>query len=345
VLYIAGSSRNLITEAMRGEGARLIDRTGYRFMPDYDRRAELAPRDVVSSAIVSQMEKTRHPNVYLDLTHLDADAVRARFPGIAAICAKFDLDITKDLVPVRPGAHYMMGGLTVDATLGLGAGGLTKTGTGDLTLTSAQTFTGNLTINQGTLALSGTASVTSNTVRVASGGTLDISADGDNAYTLGSAQTLGGNGTVALGNTDLTVEGTLSPGLSPGSLTFTSTGGDLIMDPSGTLLIEITGTEEGEFDTLTLSDVDFVANGTLQFSSSLGVAEVGTTLQIFDVSGGSLSGGFTSVLGSFMDDITYWDTTNLLSNGTITAAIPEPASGLILILASLGVLRRARRRR
>jgi L-aspartate oxidase len=115
VLYIAGSSRNLITEAMRGEGARLIDRAGCRFMPDYDRRAELAPRDVVSWAIVSQMEKTRHPNVYLDLTHLDPDAVRARFPGIAAICAKFDLDITQDRIPVRPGAHYMMGGLTVDA--------------------------------------------------------------------------------------------------------------------------------------------------------------------------------------------------------------------------------------
>ncbi len=114
VLYIAGSSRHLITEAMRGEGAHLVDRHGHRFMPDYDQRAELAPRDVVSWSIVSQMEKTRHPNVYLDLTHLDAELVRARFPGIAAICEKFDLDITKDRIPVRPGAHYMMGGVTVD---------------------------------------------------------------------------------------------------------------------------------------------------------------------------------------------------------------------------------------
>ncbi|NUQ62410.1 MAG: L-aspartate oxidase [Pirellulales bacterium] len=114
VLYIAGSSRHLITEAMRGEGAHLVDRHGYRFMPDYDPRAELAPRDVVSWSIVSQMEKTRHPNVYLDLTHLDPAVVRARFPGIAAICEKFDLDITKDRIPVRPGAHYMMGGVTVD---------------------------------------------------------------------------------------------------------------------------------------------------------------------------------------------------------------------------------------
>ncbi len=114
VLYIAGSSRDLITEAMRGEGAHLIDRFGHRFMLDYDPRGELAPRDVVSWAIVSQMEKTRHPNVYLTLTHLDADRIRARFPGIAAICAKFNIDITRDRIPVRPGAHYMMGGVTVD---------------------------------------------------------------------------------------------------------------------------------------------------------------------------------------------------------------------------------------
>jgi L-aspartate oxidase len=114
VLYIAGSSRNLITEAMRGEGARLIDRNGDRFMPDYDARAELAPRDIVSRAIVSQMEKTRHPNVYLDLSHLDAAKVRSRFPGIAAVCSEFGLDIARDPIPVRPGAHYMIGGVTVD---------------------------------------------------------------------------------------------------------------------------------------------------------------------------------------------------------------------------------------
>ena len=114
VLYIAGGSRSLISEATRGEGAWLVDRHGHRFMPDYDPRGELAPRDVVSLAIVSQMEKTRHPNVYLDMTHLDPQRVLSRFPGIAAICAEFDLDITRDRIPVRPGAHYMMGGITVD---------------------------------------------------------------------------------------------------------------------------------------------------------------------------------------------------------------------------------------
>jgi L-aspartate oxidase len=68
----------------------------------------------VSRAIVSQMDRTRHSNVYLDLTHLDPVAVRARFPGIAATCAEFGLDITRDWIPVRPGAHYMIGGVTVD---------------------------------------------------------------------------------------------------------------------------------------------------------------------------------------------------------------------------------------
>lgn len=114
VLYIAGSSRHLMSEALRGEGAWLVDRHGYRFMFDYDPRGELAPRDVVSIAIVSQMEKTKHPNVYLDLTHLDPERVLARFPGIAATLAKFNIDITKERIPVRPGAHYMMGGVTVD---------------------------------------------------------------------------------------------------------------------------------------------------------------------------------------------------------------------------------------
>jgi L-aspartate oxidase len=114
VLYIAGSSRNLITEAMRGEGAHLVDRAGRRFMADYDARGELAPRDVVSQAIVTQMEKTRHPNVYLDLSHLERERIHRRFPGISAICAEFGIDIATDWIPVRPGAHYMIGGVTVD---------------------------------------------------------------------------------------------------------------------------------------------------------------------------------------------------------------------------------------
>ncbi len=114
VLYIAGSSRHLLTEALRGEGAYLRDRHGHRFMPDYHKDAELAPRDDVSRAIVAQMSKTQHPNVYLDLSHLDPDQIRRRFPGIDRLCRGFDLDIARDQIPVRPGAHYMIGGLTVN---------------------------------------------------------------------------------------------------------------------------------------------------------------------------------------------------------------------------------------
>ncbi|MCH2212059.1 MAG: L-aspartate oxidase [Fuerstiella sp.] len=112
VLYIAGSSRHLITEAVRGEGAHLIDSTGRRFMPDYDEAAELAPRDVVSQAITRQMELTSHPCVYLDLSPIAEDRIRLRFPHIGKVCADFGLDITRDKVPVRPGAHYMIGGVT-----------------------------------------------------------------------------------------------------------------------------------------------------------------------------------------------------------------------------------------
>ena len=76
--------------------------------------AELAPRDDVSRAITERMTLTQHPCVYLDLSHLDPDFVRQRFPGIDALCRGFDLDITKDPIPVRPGAHYMIGGVTID---------------------------------------------------------------------------------------------------------------------------------------------------------------------------------------------------------------------------------------
>ncbi len=114
VLYIAGSSRTLVTEAIRGAGAHLVDCHDFRFMNDYDSRLELAPRDVVSQSIVTQMEKTQHPCVYLSLKHLDANKVREEFPGFARACNQFGLDITRDPIPVRPGAHYMIGGVVVD---------------------------------------------------------------------------------------------------------------------------------------------------------------------------------------------------------------------------------------
>jgi L-aspartate oxidase len=115
VLYIAGSSRHLISEAVRGEGGLLRDCHGARFMADYSPQLELAPRDEVSRAITRQMEKTRHHCVYLDVTHLPRQLVAERFPHISKVCADFGLDLSRDLIPVRPGAHYMIGGVTVDA--------------------------------------------------------------------------------------------------------------------------------------------------------------------------------------------------------------------------------------
>jgi len=114
VLYIAGGSRTLISEAVRGEGAYLIDKNGDRFMQDYDSRGELAPRDIVSRAIVRQMNKTNHPNVYLDLRHKDGEWVHRRFPTISSLCMMFGIDIASERIPVRPGTHYIMGGVTID---------------------------------------------------------------------------------------------------------------------------------------------------------------------------------------------------------------------------------------
>ena len=113
VLYMAGRARHLISEAVRGEGAHLVDVSGERFMPQCDERAELAPRDIVSRAITDCMEKTRHPCVYLDLRHLPDTLIAERFPHIGAMCREFGLNLAEDLIPVRPGAHYMLGGVTV----------------------------------------------------------------------------------------------------------------------------------------------------------------------------------------------------------------------------------------
>jgi L-aspartate oxidase len=112
-LYIAGASRHLISETVRGEGGRLVDKAGKSFMSEYHPMGDLAPRDVVSRCILDHMRKTVATNVYLDLTHL-GDGVRERFPGIADACDEFDIDIARDRIPVRPSAHYMIGGVRVD---------------------------------------------------------------------------------------------------------------------------------------------------------------------------------------------------------------------------------------
>jgi L-aspartate oxidase len=113
-LYIAGAARVLISEIVRGAGGILLDKDRVRFMPEYHPSAELAPRDVVSRACFDRMVKTNDTSVYLDLSDLEKDPHQL-FPHISRICSYFGIDIAKDPIPVRPGAHYMIGGIQVDA--------------------------------------------------------------------------------------------------------------------------------------------------------------------------------------------------------------------------------------
>jgi L-aspartate oxidase len=113
-LKLPGAPRFLLSEAMRGEGAKLRDARGELFMSGYDERAELAPRDVATRAIVSQMRRTETDTVYLDMTHLDSSHLKVRFPRIYNTCLQYGIDLTRELIPVGPAAHYMMGGVRTD---------------------------------------------------------------------------------------------------------------------------------------------------------------------------------------------------------------------------------------
>jgi L-aspartate oxidase len=115
-LYVKNAPRFLLSEALRGEGAVLRNSELHRFMAKYHEAGELAPRDVVARAIAHELEvcRLKDPVVYLDLTHLKADHIRARFPRIFETCLKYNVDLTVDQVPVRPAAHYLMGGIRTD---------------------------------------------------------------------------------------------------------------------------------------------------------------------------------------------------------------------------------------
>jgi len=113
-LYASGVPAFLLSEAMRGEGARLRNIHGEEFMKNYHPLGELAPRDIVSRSIISEMVRTKSTHVYLDMTHLDAEFIKKRFPTIYSTCLRFNFDITKQWIPVSPAAHFIMGGVETD---------------------------------------------------------------------------------------------------------------------------------------------------------------------------------------------------------------------------------------
>lgn len=113
-LHIEGAPAFLLSESMRGEGAYLRNHKGERFCQNYHESGELAPRDMVSRAIFFEMMKTGKDHVYIDLTHMDKNFITNRFPKIYSTCKTYGIDISTEMIPVSPAAHYYMGGIETD---------------------------------------------------------------------------------------------------------------------------------------------------------------------------------------------------------------------------------------
>ncbi|WP_051938370.1 L-aspartate oxidase [Ghiorsea bivora] len=127
-LYNPSGSTMLLTEALRGEGAHLIDKNGRRFAFDDDERGELAPRDIVARAIDREIKKTGEDCMYLDVTHLGADKINSQFPNIQRRLLAMGLDMSKQPIPIVPAAHYMCGGVQTDVSGATAVTGLSVIG-------------------------------------------------------------------------------------------------------------------------------------------------------------------------------------------------------------------------
>ena len=217
------------------------------------------------------------------------------------------------------------------------AASLSKTGSGNLTFSVANTYTGATTISTGTLILSGAGTVGSGNLTVASGAKLDISGITGATYALGAGQTLNGSGTITATGKTLSVAGSFNPGSSPATLTVD--GGFTLVGGSASTF-EINGTTAGQFDQL-------VVNGLLTFGGTLNLTtgytvNLGDSVNLFDWS--TKSGTFSLINGTDLGGGKSWDTSNLYTDGTITV-VPEPATWGLLALSLTTVIVFRRRRR
>jgi len=216
-----------------------------------------------------------------------------------------------------------------------GTGALVKIGTGTLTLSGSNTYTGDTTVSAGTVLLNGAGQLGTGNVKV--NGNLSISGITGSVYTLTASQTLSGTGTILASGKTLEIAGTLAPGNSPGTLTVN---GGLTLDSSSASNFEITGTGAGLFDHLTV-------NGTLTFDGTLNLttsysAALGETVDLFDWT--ALSGTFASITGTSLGGGLSWDTSNLYTNGTITV-VPEPSTVSAFVIGAAFLLFRRRSKR
>lgn len=227
-------------------------------------------------------------------------------------------------------SHWLQAG-TVNVPLAGASAGLTKLGAGTATLTAASTYGGNTTISAGTLALSGSGSIASPVISIASGATFDVS--GITGYALGVGQSIQGQGTVT---GDVAANGTVSPGSSIGTLTFNGN-------------LTLAGTAQMEIDRGAGQTADLVIGTTIVQGGTLNVVNIGGPLvagDFFNLFDGTLSGSFSTINLPTLDSGFSWDTSDLGTGGTIqVVAVPEPSAVMLSIIGGCGLFLVTRKRK